>query len=110
MELLLLTQNLDDYEIGDIIDIHADGFSWGTEEIAKACFSLIQVPDSELGGDLDAARATYLVHLYSDPDAINTKQRKWCVISDDLVEKTVDSTDPFVLSTAVDKALTVTTL
>ena len=109
MELLICTQDLGAYDTGDIMDIRADSFAWGSQEIANARFNLIQVPDGELGGDLAAAQALYLASLYDgEEDGTDTKSRKWCVVSGDLVEKTVDSTDPLVVSTAVDKALTVT--
>jgi hypothetical protein len=59
MEFLLCNDNLGDYDAGDIIDIHQDGFRWGTGECAPR-FTVVRVPDAELDGDLEALRVLYL--------------------------------------------------
>lgn len=114
MELLLCAQDLGDYDVGDIIDIRPDGFNWGSQESsANPRFNLIGIPDAQLGGDVDTARATYLTFLCEgDENGDNCKQRKYCVDTDagELIEKTVDSMDPFSVSTSVAANVTVTQL
>ena len=59
MEFLLVNENLGDYDVGDIIDIHPDGFVWGTSERNNPRFQLVRIPDEEVGS-LETLRTSYL--------------------------------------------------
>jgi len=81
VELLLLASAADNYSVGDILDIQEDGFAWGTEEISNPLFTIISVPNAQMGGDRATARSTYLV------ENAGVHTRRWRVQGTGLREK-----------------------
>lgn len=68
MELLVFAQDHDEYEAGDILDVRPDGFEWGYEEMADQLFEIIHVPDDEMEGSVEAARALYCTGVMGPPE------------------------------------------
>lgn len=48
MEILLCTEDLGDYDAGDIIDIRGDGFNWGKREKDSPCFKIIKMSEIDI--------------------------------------------------------------
>jgi hypothetical protein len=59
MDFLLCASGIGEYEPGDIIDIKASGFIWGTDEWDKPVFVLVDVEDEDIG-TVENARNDYL--------------------------------------------------
>jgi hypothetical protein len=59
MEFLLCAEDLGDYDTGDIIDIHVDGFNWGTGERNSPRFQIVRLPNADLD-NLEDCRTAYL--------------------------------------------------
>ena len=60
MEFLLCNENLGDYDAGDIIDVRADGFNWGTGERNNSRFKIVRLPNADVGTNLAVLQAKYL--------------------------------------------------
>lgn len=96
MELLVMASSHGPQEAGDIIDIRPDGFEWGFEEMADQIFDIIHVPDDELDGDIEEAKARLLTGIFGDDTVDESgnvfrpvlRYSKWMVTpSGNLVEK-----------------------
>ncbi len=65
MEFLVCKQDLGNYGLGDIIDIHPDGFAWGRDELVSDRLQVVRIPNDEVGLTVANARIAFLpIPLY----------------------------------------------
>jgi len=60
MEFLVCKQDLGNYGLGDIIDIHPDGFRWGSDELVSDRLQVVNISSDAIGMTVANARVAYL--------------------------------------------------